>query len=369
MAMTYPQFLALYKMKPTAAAAVAWLKSGQAPVGTPIPATLRPQFGGAGSLSPSTPGVDWPIEVTGYSPERLARDPLAMGQARAAMPAPPAMPTPPPVAGNMNPNPGDPYLFPTPQNPFLPQMGALAQQFLTLPQTYNPQRQGVAAGAASQLGQLGLVDFKPGQADYTTELAKSPEGNVTYGVVTGPDGRAYLQAYSSTAHNSATRGVYSGSQVDVQQEEAKRGLDIAKQNILTGVVTGQGTINANQLGTMGELSRSWADYVGRGAGEVAKTVAGWKVPETFSQSQDAARTLPALPTNVGQVPGVTSRAAPQPSPLTQMTGGQRQITGGLGSVTGGVNRATRRAGTGITKPAKSIWDQAKTKTRSTRLAV
>lgn len=357
MAMDYRTYLATYRLPPTAASALAWLKSGQAPIGTPIPVALQPQLGGATTLQADTPGVDWPLGVRGASDYELRQGLVTPGTN-------PEMFTPP-VAASV------PTAMPMPQNPFLPQLGLILQQVANLGATYNPQRQAAAAATAASLAGSGLVDF-PAQGtgvpkvvqtpngpqveyDYTTVAKSTPSAfggapDITYGIVQGSDGRAYLQAYSGVAHAGASRGVFSGSQVEGQQVDARRALDLQRQQAYANLQQQQAGITGQEQERLASLQGSWADYLSKGASEVAQTVAGWSVPPS----------TPAQPaTYVGPQP------QSGPSPLTQLTGGQNTVTGapggtvkpqtattvasGIGSVSRTLSRVAKRTSGVLTK--------------------
>lgn len=322
MAMTYQQWLAANRLQPTAANALAWFKSGQAPIGTPVPATLQPYLGGAATLQADTPGVDWPLSVRGASPYELQHGYVTPGSN-------PEMFTPAVAAT-------PPGKLPVPQNPYLPQLGEIMRQITNLGATYNPQRRAVAETTAANLAGSGLVDFglTPGAPkvvqgpngpqvtyDYTTQTGSQPSAfggpaDITYGVVQGADGRAYLQAYSGVAHAGASRGVFSGSQVDTQQQQARQPLDLQRQQAYQGMQSQQAGITGQEQSQIGSLQQSWADYMSKAAGEAANTVAGWS----------------ATPSTPAVAPTYTGPTQPQsgPSPLTQMTGGQRTVTGAAG---------------------------------------
>lgn len=345
--MTYPQFLALHKLPHSASSALAWLKSGQAPMGTPVPAALQPAMHGATTVLAPTGTYTLPLQ-----PGQVARpfDPLA-----GAPPSPPAPPAP---------------TLPEPQNPYAPQLAMLLQQFQNLPTTYDAQRKAVASQAAASLQGSGLVDFAPAMGtprvdmstgtpqlayDYTQESAAAPGGaGHNYGIVQGADGRAYLQAYADVAHSGASRGVFSGSQVDAQQGQARQALDTQRAGAYQTFQGQHQAVNDKQLAATGDIAKQWADYQSAATTEVPKTVAGWSV-------------TPSAPSG--------------PSPLTQMTGGQNTVTGGTGGT--GVKPQTKSAASAWKAPAaagRSITGNtarafagakklAKAKTSSTRLKV
>lgn len=358
MALTYDQYLAANRLPRTAASALAWFKSGQAPIGAPIPASLQSYLGGDTTLSASTPGVDWPLSVRGASPYELAHGYVTQGTNPEMFTAPVAA-TPP---GKL----------PTPQNPYLPQLTEILRQVTNLGATYNPQRQAAAASAAANLAGSGLVDFgiTPSAPrvvqgpngpqvtyDYTTETGRQANAfggpaDITYGVVRGADGRAYLQAYSGVAHAGASRGVFSGSQVEQQQQQARQPLDLQRQQAYTAMQNAQADVTGREQAALANYGQNWADYVSKGAGEIAQTVAGWSpTPSTPAVS-----------------PTYTGPTQPQsgPSPLTQMTGGQRTITGAAGPTykqfvqthggtsTSGLASAWRKRFGGVTTKSTSI---------------
>jgi hypothetical protein len=307
MAMTYTQWLAANKLKPTAANAVKWLKSGQAPAGTPIPASLQSQFGGATQVTgpaTSTPSsFDVPL-APGGQPRSF--DPYA-GSPESIMPAPTITP---------------------PQNPYLPQLTSILQQMANLGAVYNPQRQAVAANTAAQLAGSGLVDYGTNGVprvvqgpngpqivyDYTQQAGQTANPfnpalpNVEYRTVQGADGRAYLQAFANVAHANASRGVFSGSQVDQQQQLARQGLDTQRTQAMNQMQQGQAEVTGREQSAVAGLQGNWNDFMSQGAKDATSYIADQQVTPRIGTP---------LPMSGS-------------SPLTQLTGGQNTVTGGTG---------------------------------------
>jgi hypothetical protein len=347
--MTYPQFLSFYNLQHGAASALAWLKSGHAPVGTPIPVGLRPQFAGQGSLRLGTPGVDWSSVQRPPTAEQVAANPI---QYHATLT--------PGVEGT------PPGTLPQVQNPYAVQIALQLGQLANLPTLTDMQRQAVANQTAASLQERGLVDWSPAAArtyldtstaapqvgyDFTTPQTTTlpgtniPAGHV-YGLVQGADGRAYLQAYTGVAHGSASRGVFSGSQVEAQQGQARQALDFQRANAYESSRQQQAALTGQQLGQVGSISKSIADYMSKGAADVANTIAGWQ----------------ATPSVPGTPPSWTAPAQPtqptNPSPLTQMTGGQRTVTGSLSKVARPIKTLTGQVSAAVPGLGKNVWQQA-----------
>lgn len=331
----YQTYLRFYGLHPTAASALAWLKSGHAPAGTPIPAALQPHMGGS-------------TVVTGTS--GTYNVPLAPGQAPTGFTPLSFTTAPGTPAGTL----------PQYQSPYTPQFQSILREVANLGATYNPQRQAVATQTAANLAGSGLVDFgnTPGAPtvkhdasgnpyiayDYTQQAgsvanAFNPTGvpDINYGLVQGADGRSYLQAYSGTSHNFASRGVASGSQVDVAQRDARLPLDLQRQQAYTGMQSQQANITGQEQARVGQLQNSWAQLVPQAIKDANDTVAGWSVTPS----------VPATTSTTGLSPS-------GPSPLTQMTGGQRTVTGAAGKAT------VKKIGAAVPKVGQSVFAAAKT---------
>jgi len=335
--MTYQQFLSFYKLAPTAANALAYFKSGHAPMGTVIPQALRSQLGGA---------------TTALAPTGTYNVPLAAGQQPTGFTPLSFTTAPGTPAGTL----------PVPQNAYLPQMTQILQQAGLLPTTYNAQRQAAAEQTAASLAGSGLVDFalQPTQlvngqlqSTYATPVASTADAfsatpDIKYGVVQGADGRAYLQAFTGVAHGAASRGVFSGSQIDQQQALARQGLDVQRQAAYTNLQNQQNSLLSQQQNALAGLQRSWSDYASNAARDAVNTVAGWQA-------------TPSVPPTVSTT-GLSPQPAPtNPSPLTQMTGGQRTVTGAAGTST------VKKITSAVPKIGQSVWSTAKGGLTTTRL--
>jgi hypothetical protein len=310
--LTYQQYLSFYKLAPTAANALAYFKSGHAPMGTVIPQALRSQLGGATTVLSPTGTYNVPL-AAGQQPTGFT--PLSFTTA----PGTPAGTLPPPV------------------NNYLPQMVDIIRQAGLLPTTYNAQRQAAAQQTAAGLAGSGLVDFgiqAPHlvngqiQYDYSTPVAQTPDAfsatpDIKYGIVQGADG-------------AASRGVFSGSQIDQQQALARQGLDVQRQAAYTNLQNQQNTLLGNQQNALAGLQRSWADYSSKAASDAINTVAGWQATPSVPPTISTTGLSPQQPTN--------------PSPLTQMTGGQRTVTGAAGTI----SKAIPKVSTGITSAATKL---------------
>ena len=85
----------------------------------------------------------------------------------------------------------------------------------------------------------------PVQSDYAEGEAK-PEGNVTYKLKYGPDGRLYRQAYVRTADTFAARGVYSSSLLNDAKGQSRQSLDTARDQSIRNYNNTVDTIAGNQ---------------------------------------------------------------------------------------------------------------------------
>lgn len=81
-------------------------------------------------------------------------------------------------------------------------------------------------GFPVQVREAALTDYAAGE--------KKPEGNITYKLKLGPDGRLYRQAYMKVADTMAARGVYSSSLISDTNRQNQQNLDAARDSITRG---------------------------------------------------------------------------------------------------------------------------------------
>jgi hypothetical protein len=309
----YTSWLKATGKRPTAAAALEWLQT-IAPPGTKIPESFQGSFGGA----TATPA------------------PAAAAPAPAAPAAPVAAPAP----------------LPTPVNPYLPQMGQVVQQMGTLPAHFNPQRQGLAAQFAASMGNY--YDQPLGLSDYTTPTATDASGNTQYGIVQGPQGYAYREAGGDIAHNFASRGVASGSQIDQAKAQAERALNMQAAKAWADYTAGQQGINANQMGAYGTLQGTWADLIGKGNAPVNEQIAGMGAPPQTTGVQIGSQGTVPVPSPENPLRTLTGGVSPQRLAGTQT----RPVKAGtrLAGVKPQVMKATAAVPTGgQAKPWLKAW--------------
>ena len=306
MALSYTQYLAATGKKPTAAAALQWLQT-QAPAGTPIPAALRAHFDGA----------------------------TATGVQAAATPVPAATTAPAPAPASLAPT------LPPLVNPNQPALDLLVRQMLTMPAAFNPQRQQLAAQFAASMAPYSdqplpsnMPGFDPrtGAADYTTVAGRSPSGDIQYGIVSGGDGRLYRQAFQSVQHGSASRGVFSGSQVDQQQDQARAALNSQVAQAWANFQAQQNQLNQNEVGQLGTMQQNYAQLLGQGNQSVNDLAASMGFPP---QTTGAPATPAATPAAPATAPLPTVRAA------TSTAG--KAVSGAMPGLAGGITSAALAA--------------------------
>lgn len=204
-------------------------------------------------------------------------------------------------AGKGVPVPGAPVTpkpaIPTP--PLPDSLTALLTQREALPDLYNPQRHTIAAGGAAQLEGLGYADPGTTRIDQATatDTAGNPGRDIRYFVFRGADGTLYRQAYLSTQNQGAQKGsLYTSGTAD-QQAADKQKLDYNRQNILTGVDTGQtNSLNAESgafTGLTGQYQTGLEQY-------------NANAPATVNNL------APPPPTPAPKPPAVPKAAAPKP---------------------------------------------------------
>lgn len=299
--MTYEQYLTTYRLPRSAQSALAWFKSGQAPIGTAIPASLRQYFGGQAVVRQTTPGIDQPLAPT---PENLATHPMG------AFPA--GTFTPPNEGTRAAP-------LPDPVKPALPtslsQQTAIDQvlaNIRALPSLYNPQQLSLASNTAADLVGQGYFDNATPTADVhpidmAIPAAERPTApDITYRIVQGTDGRLYRQAYASITGGAAAHGAGYGSQTEANLAGAQQQLNAARDAILRNYQTSSSGL-LTQEGQ--DLQGYQQDLAGKRAG-YAEWQAGQSVPAIAPPARPGITVTPQAP----QSP------APLPKPVTTALG-------------------------------------------------
>ena len=161
----------------------------------------------------------------------------------------------------------------------------ILQQMATLPLTYNLQRrQGMYEGAAA-LNREGYTD-----ATDVAQDATDPQGNITYRLVRGLDGRLYRQRFRQTNAAAAASGTYGSSFNQRDLREGKHELDTARESAIRGYEAGQQSLTLQQAGQY----RDYASSLGGANAEYAD----WRAQQPV-----------ALPADPAPMPSVTPNAS------------------------------------------------------------
>ena len=96
------------------------------------------------------------------------------------------------------------------------------------------------------------------------------EGNITYRLRYGPDGRLYRQAYMNTANAFASRGVYSSSLIGDTNRRNMESLDTARstsirnyQDTIDQIGRNQSTEDTRLTNQIGEANTGYSQYSGQ----------------------------------------------------------------------------------------------------------
>lgn len=173
-----------------------------------------------------------------------------------APPRPPAPPAPPPLATPAPPPPPAPLPVSYGQQAGI---DAYGNQIGALPGIYNPKRLSIYAEGARNLTDQGLYDTA------TADVAGTgADGTVTYKILTGPDGRAYRQAYQSIGSSANARGTLFGSNAQRDTAQAQTSLNNQRDAYLRGLAGQQDATTADQasqlLGLSGQRSTAEGNY-------------------------------------------------------------------------------------------------------------
>ena len=268
MAMTYTQWLAANRLRPTAQAAQQWLATA-APPGTAIPASLQSAFGGA--------------TRTGQAPA-------------AAAPAAPAAPvyTPP------DPTKSDPTLE------------SIAAQIAGLPGLYNPQRAIAAAQTAAQ-----LADYS--DTPITSTAVAAPGGDTAYQLKLGADGRLYREGAASDIYGAASTGDVGSSGLANALADTHRNLDLQAQQILQGWYGQQQQSLADEMAQRAQLGSDWATGLSNWQQNQTQIAGSAGSPQGFHQAL------------TGFLQPTTTQAQPTKAPAAPLTWQQslRQTPGNV----------------------------------------
>lgn len=151
-------------------------------------------------------------------------------------------------------------------------------------------------------GTKSMVNVRvPQQTDYAAGEAK-PEGNVSYKLKFGPDGRLYRQAYVRAADAFASRGVYSSSLVSDTSKTNRMNLDTARDQSIRNYNNTVETIGQNQVGSEKELNSA----ITTGNLGYAK----------WTGEQDAILPSTAAPTISSSDPSTVNNISAAPAPKT-----------------------------------------------------
>lgn len=168
----------------------------------------------------------------------------------------------------------------TPTPPIPDSLTALLTQRAALPDIYNPQRHTIAAQGAATLEGQGFAD--PGTATITEQRARRADGtegpDIKYFVFRGADGRLYRQAYMAVQNTGAQRGsLYTSGNAD-DVATGKQQLDYQRQNILTGVETGQNNLLAREAGDYSDITGKYQGGLEQWNTQAPATVASLAPP-------------------------------------------------------------------------------------------
>ena len=160
-------------------------------------------------------------------------------------PSAPSAPAAPPAPGGGAAESAPPAAPPLPTNPFLEEsLVDIEEQIAGLPGRFNPLRLRLASNTAADLARLGLF------RDVIARETKDADGNVTFRLVTGPDGRAYRQAFRRTDASHASRGTLNSSFAQHDRQASRRALDDQRQAALRGFGERQEGITAQQAAAL-----------------------------------------------------------------------------------------------------------------------
>ena len=164
-----------------------------------------------------------------------------------------------------------------------------------LPGQFNPRRRSAAFDTAAGLNESGY--FRG-----ITPEETSTDGNLTYKLVRGADGRLYQQAFRANAQAANNRGTFYSSFTERAQSDSRSQLDAARNAILRQFGSGQ----ADLTGQQAAADAQYRGDLGTARGEYADWQAAQPVP------------TPAAPAG-GASPGDPSAAQPVASRGSRMT--------------------------------------------------
>ena len=168
-----------------------------------------------------------------------------------------------------------------------------------------------ADGTTSQ-----VVVRTPVQSDYAAGEAR-PEGNVTYKLSYGPDGRLYRQAYVRAADAFASRGVFSSSLLSTNQRQSRQSLDTARDQSIRNYNNTVDQIAGNQQTDTTNLDRqistnnsSYTQWTGQQDATLPQAAAGSTPSQDVSGTNNVTTPPPASSTPpAGNLGTWTVRAA------------------------------------------------------------
>lgn len=147
----------------------------------------------------------------------------------------------------------------------------------------------------------------PVQTAYGSSEAK-PEGNVTYKLTYGPDGRLYRQAYVKSADAYASRGVYSSSLLKDSQSQSRQAIDTSRDQSIRNYNSTVGQIATNQgsdtTGINAQINQSNAGYT-QWTGQQDAVLPSLTSPTTSSTDNSGANNVvtPSTPSTPGSTSG------------------------------------------------------------------
>lgn len=169
-------------------------------------------------------------------------------------------------------------------------IGQLETGLAGLPSIFNPQRRSLAFGTAAGLNESGLTYG-------LTPEESNDEGNLTYRLVRGADGRLYSQAHRSIGTQYGAKGSFFSSYHQRAQRDARRDLDTQRNAAIRGFGTAQEGIQAQQAAE----DRRLRGDLGTARGEYADWQGPQPVPDPGAPAAPAAPTQTSTPGAPGYV--------------------------------------------------------------------
>lgn len=121
------------------------------------------------------------------------------------------------------------------------------------PKTGQPSKN--SGGFNEQFRNITQTPYGPGET--------KPQGDITYKLKLGPDGRLYRQAYMKVADTMAARGVYSSSLINDTNRQNQQNLDTSRDSIIRGLDTTTFNIGQQQIAAANDINSAIGSAVPR----------------------------------------------------------------------------------------------------------